>query len=124
MQPVSSRDLKNRPRQDREQEGTGPESSSQEQRSFSVPPDMVLLPVFSARGCPPEDFMARFGEFLRLHQPPLMIITGYPVATGLPEFLGRLYTFGASSQNAAAAARVMDGNLVPQTGLPPIFGRE
>jgi beta-glucosidase-like glycosyl hydrolase len=123
MQPVSSRDLKNRPRQGREQEEDALESFPQEQQSFSLPAGMILLSVFSTRGCPPEDFMARFEEFLRLHQPPLMIITGYPVATGLPESLGRLCTFGASPQNAAAAARVLSGNLVPQAGLPPIFGR-
>ena len=123
MQPVSSRDLKYGPRQDRE-EGSGSESfPPAQQSSFTVPADMILLPVFSSRGFRPEEFMARFEEFLRLYQPSLMIITGYPVTTGLPESLGRLYTFGASPQNAAATARVLAGNLAPQTELPPIFGR-
>jgi beta-glucosidase-like glycosyl hydrolase len=121
MQPVSSRDFKFGVRHDGADAPNGLAAAPRSPRSFVAPAGLVPLPVFSSRGLPPDDFMFRFAAFLEIHQPPLVIITGYPVAAGLPGSLGRLYTFGASPQNAIAAARVLSGELEPRTELPAAF---
>ena len=121
MQPMSSRDLKFGARRDEAERAAESDSTTRSPGSFFAPAGQVLLPVFSSRGRPPDDFLARFAAFLKLHQPPLVIITGYPVAAGLPGSMGRLYTFGASPQNAMAAVRVLSGDLKPRTELPAAF---
>jgi beta-glucosidase-like glycosyl hydrolase len=120
MQPVTARALRMRsPREDWATQSTE-EAAEVLKEDFTVPVGMTLLPVLSSRGVPPEDWLARFEEFLNLHHVPFIIVTGWPLAQELPQSVGRLYTFGASPQAASAAAAVLSGALKPLRSMPSV----
>jgi beta-glucosidase-like glycosyl hydrolase len=120
MQPVSARALRLRsPRED--WAVRSPEEAAEDlTEDFTVSQGMTLLPVLSSRGVPPEDWLAKFEEFLSLHHVPFIIVTGWPLAQELPQSIGRLYTFGASPQVASAAAAVLSGAIEPLRSMPPL----
>jgi len=120
MQPISAKTLRMKsPRED--WASLAPEEAAGDiMEAFMVPEGMTLLPVFSSRGVPPEDWLAKFEEFLLLHHVPFMIVTGWPVAQELPRSIGRLYTYGASPQVASAAAGVLSGAIEPLRSPPEV----
>lgn len=81
----------------------------------------VLLPVFSARGAPPEGFLDRLGAFVDDFGAPFVIVTGWPFVDWIPATVGCLLTFGASPQVAAAAAAVLSGKAKPQGSLDRVL---
>ena len=77
----------------------------------------VLLPVISARGEPPEGFLESLAGLVDRYAVPFVLVTGPPVIEWIPEGVGCLLTFGASSQVAAAAAAVLSGEAEPRGSL-------
>ena len=71
--------------------------------------EVLLLPVFSVRGAPPELFLAQLTDFIEQRQIPFVIVTGWPIVDWIPESVGVLLTFGASAQVAGAVAAVLSG---------------
>jgi beta-glucosidase-like glycosyl hydrolase len=121
MQPVTSRALRMRlPREDWAAHSPEEAASEDLTEDFAVPADMTLLPVLSSRGVPPEEWLAKFEEFLSLHHVPFIIVTGWPITRELPQSIGRLYTFGASPQAASAAAAVLSGALEPLRSMSSV----
>ncbi len=119
MQPVSAhRQQMDEHRGKAGQEGSDEGTAQEKGSGFIVPEDLALLPVFSSRGRPPEDWLARFEDFLLVHRPPLVIVTGWPAAQELPGSIGCLLTFGASLQVAYVTARVLAGEIQPLRKIP------
>ncbi|NIM20502.1 MAG: hypothetical protein GTO51_09775 [Candidatus Latescibacteria bacterium] len=122
MQPRSFREEARRVRAIKKGKGeVDIELAPAKEEGFVVPERVTLIPIVSARGVPPEDYLARFQEFLETHLPPLVVFTGWPLLEGLPESVGCLLTFGASREVASAAARVLKGELEPLRSLPEWF---
>ncbi len=120
MQPVSARALRMRASQG---DGAAPppeEVAEAVAEDFAVPEGVTLLPVLSSRGVPPEDWLAKFEEFLLRHQVQFMIVTGWPLAQELPQSIGRLYTLGASPQVASVTAAVLSGAIEPLRSMPAV----
>ena len=74
-----------------------------------LPDDAALLPFFSARGLPPEEFLNGLTEFVVQRQIPFVVVTGAPLFDWVPESVGCLLTLGASPQVSAAVAAVLAG---------------
>jgi beta-glucosidase-like glycosyl hydrolase len=96
-----------------------PPGGSGKGRRPATPPgdDDLLLPVFSARGVPSDDFLSALTGFLDKRRVPLVIVTGWPLVGWLPEAVGCLVTFGASAPVAAAVANVLSGDAEPTATL-------
>jgi hypothetical protein len=72
-----------------------------------------LIVLFSARGTPPEDFLAALTFYCEASSPAAVVVTGWPVYDWVSAETPALWTLGASVQVAAAAARVLAGELDP-----------
>jgi hypothetical protein len=81
---------------------------------FRLPDGVLLMPIFSARGAPSEDFMEALTEFVYGHGAPFVIVTGWPIVEWVPESAGCLVTFGASPQVAAAVSAILAGEAEAQ----------
>ena len=78
-------------------------------KRFAFPEDSVLLPVFSSRGAPADNFLADLSEFVEQHQAPFVLVTGWPLTDWIPDDVGYVLSFGASQPVAAATAAVLLG---------------
>jgi hypothetical protein len=76
---------------------------------FELARDQVLLPVFSARGVPPDRFLEHLSAFVVRYGAPFVVVTGWPIIDWIPEPVGCLLSFGASPQVAAAISAVLSG---------------
>jgi len=76
---------------------------------FKLAKGKVLLPVFSARGAPPDGFLEGLEAFLVKYAVPFVVVTGWPILGWIPESVGCLLTYGASPQVAAAVSAVLSG---------------
>ena len=81
----------------------------------------VLLPVFSARGAPPEDFLEKLRDFMVEHGAPFIVVTGWPIIEWIPDSVGCLLTYGASPQVAAAVSAVLAGKAEAQGSLDRVL---
>ena len=88
---------------------------------FNLPEEALLLPVLSARGVPPEEFVEALTEFVDRHGAPFVLVTGWPLVEWVPEFVGCLVTFGASPQVAAAVSAVLSGEVKAQGVLERVL---
>ncbi|MFH1754860.1 MAG: glycoside hydrolase family 3 N-terminal domain-containing protein [Candidatus Latescibacterota bacterium] len=113
VQPISARALRVRASREGWTAQPGDEGAEVIAEELEVPQGMTLLPVLSARGVPPEEWMAHLEMFLDLHHVPFMIVTGWPMSRELPQSIGRLLTFGASPQVASVVAGILAGSIAP-----------
>ena len=74
-----------------------------------LPADVAVIPVLSCRGAPPDAFLNLLSDFVEQRQVPFVVVTGWPVIGWVPETVGCLVTFGASSPVAAATAAILAG---------------
>ncbi len=74
-----------------------------------LPDDAAVLPLFSARGRPPEESLNILAEFVTQRPVPFVVVTGAPIYDWVPESVGCLLTLGASPQVAAAVAALLAG---------------
>jgi beta-glucosidase-like glycosyl hydrolase len=74
---------------------------------FKPPEGTIVVPVLSARGTPPDDFLDGLSAFAERQGVPMVIISGWPVVAWVPETVGALLTLGASPQVASALADVL-----------------
>lgn len=82
--------------------------------SFDVGPGERLVVVVSARGTPPEEFLAGLGEFSENASPAAVVLTGWPVTDWIPDGTPVLWSLGASTQAASAVAGVLAGRVEPR----------
>lgn len=72
--------------------------------------DAPILPVFSARGIPPDTYLEQLAAFVEERKARLVIVTGWPLVGWVPEGVGCVVSFGASAPVAAAVAAVLSGD--------------
>ena len=78
-------------------------------RAPELPEEELIVPVFSSRGVPPDQFLDRLAEFVEDRHVPFVIVTAWPETSWIPESVGCLVTLGASGPVAAAAGAVLAG---------------
>ncbi len=88
---------------------------------FELEPDQDLVLLFSARGVPDEEFMAGLQRLADLHDPALIIVTGWPILDWIPDGVPTLVTAGASVHVARAVVRVLTGDLKPDDDLSTLL---
>ena len=91
------------------------------EEEFKLAKGQVLLPVFSARGAPPDGFLEGLSAFIERHGVPFVIVTGWPIIEWIPESVGCLLTFGASPQVAAALSAVLSGKAEARGSLDRVL---
>jgi len=78
-------------------------------RAPALPEEALIVPVFSSRGVPPDQFLERLTEFVEDRHVPFVIVTGWPETSWIPESVGCLITLGASGPVAAVAGAILAG---------------
>jgi hypothetical protein len=88
---------------------------------FKLARGQVLLPVFSARGRPPDEFLEGLNAFVVRYAVPLVVVTGWPIIEWIPDSVGCLLTYGTSPQVSAAASAVLSGNAEARGSLDAVL---
>ena len=83
--------------------------TGEETFGFYLSGDEELVLAFSCRGEPPDEFLDKLGAFVRRFEPAVVLVLGWPVLNWIPEESRALLCFGASTQVASAAARILAG---------------
>lgn len=76
---------------------------------FNLTGDEQLVLVFSARGNPAEEFLAGLQEFAEEKMPAVVVLTGWPNDSWVPEETPVILSLGASPQAASVVAEVLAG---------------
>jgi len=97
--------------------------TGQESYGFQISADEDIVVVFSCRGIPSTEFLQNLGSFCQRYEPAAALVLGWPVLDWIPQDSPALLCFGASSQVASAAARVLAGEIEAEgqvQGLWPV----